>query len=96
MSKWTNVPYGDSRNPGVWDTGNGAIRTVEENRDYPGIERVTVASYCGRTYDNRRYYRLADRLGESFDTVGQAEKARRDSRQSSLGPGFWNDGEEAW
>jgi hypothetical protein len=26
---WKPVNYGDDRNPGVWDTGNGSLRNQE-------------------------------------------------------------------
>ena len=45
--------------PGVYDTGTGALKTIEANPGFPGIERVTITSYCGRHEDDRRYYRLA-------------------------------------
>jgi hypothetical protein len=75
MTKWTRVSYGMRENPGVWDTGNGALRYVDEHAAYPGIERVTVRSYCGRDSDNGRYYRLADDADQTFDTLAQARTA---------------------
>ena len=78
MSKWTRVNYGCDTNPGTWDTGNGAIKTVCENPAYPGVERVTVSSYCGRTSDNGRYYRLADEPSRTFATLQQAARAVRE------------------
>lgn len=56
---WTlDTTIGNTENPGVQDTGNGALATYEVSRDYPGIRRVTVRSYCGRRSDDRRYYSL--------------------------------------
>ena len=62
--------------PGVYDTGTGAIRTVEENPGFPGIQRVTVRSYCGRIEDDCRYYRLAADPGRRFPTLAAALAAR--------------------
>jgi hypothetical protein len=76
-SNWRSVSYGCRENPGVWDTGNGAMRYVEENPAYPGVERVTVRSYCGRTCDNARYYRLADDTGQTFESLREAQAALR-------------------
>jgi hypothetical protein len=71
-NRWVSVSYGCRENPGVWDTGNGALRMVDECAAYPGIERVTVSSYCGRTYDDTRYYRLAGRPERTFKTLAEA------------------------
>lgn len=73
MSKWKNVSYGCDTNPGVWDA-NGALTTIEENSEHPGVERVTVASYCGRDTDDCRYYRPAKGEGV-YDTIAQAQRA---------------------
>lgn len=75
-SKWTLVKYGCRENPGIFDTGNGAIRSIEESPAYPGIERVTVSSYCGRDYDNGRWYRPT-KTEQSFATIAEARKAAR-------------------
>ena len=77
MSKWTRVKYGCDQNPGCWDTGNGAIQTVCECSTYPGVERVTIESYCGRNSDNRRYYRLAADTSMEFKSLEKAVKAAR-------------------
>lgn len=54
---WTrNEKIGNRENPGVQDTGNGALATYEISAAYPGVQRVTVRSYCGRRGDDRRYY----------------------------------------
>lgn len=63
------------------DTGNGAIRTIETSPAYPGIERVTVRSYCGRSSDNCRYYRLASDTSRTFDTLAQAFECGRERRR---------------
>ncbi len=61
MSQWQPVARGCRENPGVWDTGNGAIKRVEENPAYPGIERVTVSAYArGREYQDGRWYVRTD------------------------------------
>ena len=62
--------------PGVYDTGTGAIKTVESNPGIPGIERVTITSYCGRHADDRRYYRLAADRTRTFPTLQEALAAR--------------------
>ena len=56
---WYSADCGCRENPGQYDTGNGAIATVEQCDAFPNIQRVTVQSYCGRSSDNRRYYRYA-------------------------------------
>ena len=62
--------------PGVYDTGTGALKTIEANPGFPGIERVTITSYCGRPEDDRRYYRLAADRSRSFPTLQEALAAR--------------------
>jgi hypothetical protein len=62
--------------PGVYDTGTGALKTIEANPGFPGIERVTITSYCGRHEDDRRYYRLAADRTRTFPTLEQALAAR--------------------
>lgn len=47
---------GCRENPGVMDTGNGAIVTVDVCARC-GMERAIVRSYCGRTRDNRIQFR---------------------------------------
>lgn len=74
---WKPVNYGDDRNPGVWDTGNGSLRYVADNADYPGIERVTIRSYCGRNAEDCRFYRLTDDPDQTFDTLNKAQRAWR-------------------
>lgn len=74
---WTPAPYGLPENPGVFDTGNGALRTIERCADFPGVERVTVKSYCGRTDDDCVYYRLETAAGTTFDTLAGAIEAAR-------------------
>ena len=62
--------------PGVYDTGTGALKTIEANPGFPGIERVTITSYCGRHADDRRYYRLAADRTRTFPTLQEALAAR--------------------
>lgn len=40
MKTWKPAPYGMRDNPGVFDTGNGAIKTIEERDAHPGVERA--------------------------------------------------------
>jgi hypothetical protein len=40
----------------------------------PGIERVIVRSYCGRTYDNCEFFRLADDKTQTFPTLAAARR----------------------
>ncbi|NLF55118.1 MAG: hypothetical protein GX576_12120 [Thauera phenolivorans] len=63
--------------PGVYDTGSGAIRTIEANPGFPGIERITIRSYCGRRQDDRLYYRLCAEPDRMFDTLEAALAARK-------------------
>jgi hypothetical protein len=59
----------------VYDTGTGALKTIEANPGFPGIERVTITSYCGRHADDRRYYRLAaDRTRTFPDPPGSPRR----------------------
>ncbi|WP_298621069.1 hypothetical protein [uncultured Zoogloea sp.] len=62
--------------PGVYDTGTGAIRSIEDNPGFPGIQRVTVQSYCGREEDNCRYFRLTTDPRRRFATLEAALAAR--------------------
>lgn len=64
---------GCTENPGVVDTGNGALKTIEVSDQAPGILRITVESYCGRSSDNERYYRSAD--GRCHKTLAAALRA---------------------
>lgn len=73
---WTPAAYGLKEQPGVFDTGTGAIQIVEANPGFPGIQRVTIRSYCGRTEDDRRYYRLTADPRRVFDTLEEALAAR--------------------
>ena len=72
----TDDPFGFRERPGVYDTGTGAIKTVEANRGIPGIERVVIRSYCGRTQDNRVFYRLSADRSREFATLAEAFAAR--------------------
>ncbi len=63
--------------PGVYDTGTGAIKTIEANPGFPGVERITVRSYCGRSDDDSRYYRLTAEPGRVFRTLEEAGAARK-------------------
>lgn len=69
-------PFGFREHPGVYDTGTGAIKIVEANRGIPGIERVVIRSYCGRTQDNRVFYRLSADHSREFATLAEAFAAR--------------------
>jgi hypothetical protein len=78
-AKWVRVGYGCDQNPGVWDIG-GAIKTVCENASYPGVERVTISSYCGRN-DDCRFYRIVggdpkQQFSRLQDAVGALRKMR--------------------
>ncbi len=70
-------PYGLRERPGVYDTGTGAIKTVESNPGIPGIERVIIRSYCGRTQDNRIFFRLSANRQQEFATLAEALAARK-------------------
>jgi hypothetical protein len=50
---------------------------VADNADYPGIERVTIRSYCGRNAEDCRFYRLTDDPDQTFDTLNKARRAWR-------------------
>jgi len=47
---------------------------VDVNPKYPGVQRVSVESYCGRDNDDKVYYEVID-TGERFDTIKAARKA---------------------
>ena len=78
---------GCSENPGVFDTGNGALRYHEINEDHPLVERVRVEYYArGRGQDSTMYSPLVGRHVQSarqppneFPTVAAAEAAARES-----------------
>lgn len=70
-------PYELKERPGVYDTGTGAIKTVETNPGIPGIERVIIRSYCGRTQDNRVFFRLSADRKREFATLAEALAARK-------------------
>lgn len=70
-------PYGLRERPGVYDTGTGAIKTVESNPGIPGIERVIIRSYCGRAQDNRIFFRLSANRQQEFATLAEALAARK-------------------
>lgn len=72
MTKWTRVDYGCHENPGVFDTGNGALRFIDENRDYPGIERVTVEPYAAGRGNGCVYYRSVANPDRTYATLRQA------------------------
>lgn len=73
----TPARYGLKEKPGVYDTGTGAIMTIEANPGFPGVERITVTSYCGRYEDDCRYYRLTADPGRVFSTLEDAIAARK-------------------
>ena len=62
--------------PGVYDTGTGALETIEANPGFPGILRISVRSYCGRHEDDCRYYRLTADPTRRFATLEEALAAR--------------------
>lgn len=62
--------------PGVYDTGNGAIKKIEANPGFPGIQRVIVRSYSGRWQDDRLYYRLTAQPERRFASLAEAIAAR--------------------
>lgn len=70
-------PNGLEERPGVYDTGTGAIKTVDTNPGLPGIERVIIRSYCGRTQDNRIFFRLSADRRREFATLAEAFAARK-------------------
>jgi hypothetical protein len=70
-------PYGLRERPGVYDTGTGAIKTVESNPGIPGIERVIIRTYCGKAQDNRIFYRLSANRQQEFATLAEALAARK-------------------
>jgi len=72
---------GCSENPGVFDTGNGALRYHEINEDHPLVERVRVEYYArGRGQDSTMYSPLVGRHeAQSYPTVAAAEAAARES-----------------
>ncbi len=73
--KWVRrQDIGCKENPGTFDTGNGAMMFVDVNPKYPGVQRVSVESYCGRDNDDKVYYEVID-TGERFDTIKAARKA---------------------
>jgi hypothetical protein len=76
--QWVPAPYGAQDNPGVFDTGNGALMFIERNEAFPGLERVEIRSYCGRPNDNRLFYRLASDHTAHFISVKGARRYLRD------------------
>lgn len=70
-------PHELRERPGVYDTGTGAIKTVETNRGIPGVERVIIRSYCGRFQDNRIFFRLSSDRSREFATLADALAARK-------------------
>jgi hypothetical protein len=53
---WTrNTTIGNATNPGVQDTGTGALAIYEINSAYPGVQRITVRPYAGRGATTRYY-----------------------------------------
>jgi hypothetical protein len=51
--------------------------TIEANPGFPGVQRITVTSYCGRYEDDCRYYRLTADPGRVFSTLEDAIAARK-------------------
>jgi hypothetical protein len=52
---WRRAQWGCTENPGVTDTGNGAILIADICR-HCAVQRSKIRSYCGRTRDNRTTY----------------------------------------
>ena len=52
-------PYGFRERPGVYDTGTGAIKTVESNPGIPGIEKFKKTGFLKESADAAT---LADRV----------------------------------
>jgi len=73
---WLPAAYGLKEQPGIYDTGTGAIEIVEANPGFPGIQRITIRSYCGRPQDDRRFYRLTSDPRSTFTTLEEALAAR--------------------
>ncbi|MBS0551350.1 MAG: hypothetical protein JSS47_02300 [Proteobacteria bacterium] len=73
---WIPATYGLKEQPGIYDTGTGAIQIIEANPGFPGIQRVTIHSYCGRRRDRRPFYRLASDPQRIFATLEEAVAAR--------------------
>ncbi|MBS0512203.1 MAG: hypothetical protein JSR42_13635 [Proteobacteria bacterium] len=73
---WIPATYGLKEQPGIYDTGTGAIQIIEANPGFPGIQRVTIHSYCGRSGDDRRFYRLTSDPQRIFATLEEAVAAR--------------------
>jgi hypothetical protein len=74
---WIPAVCATRERPGVYDTGTGAIKTIEANPGFPGIQRVTIRSYCGRPQDDRRYYRLTSDPQRVFASLEAALAARK-------------------
>lgn len=64
---------GNRENPGIQDTGNGALAVYETAPDCPGIQRVTVRPYARPGHGSRRWYQTAD--GRRWDTLSAARRA---------------------
>ena len=70
--KWErDTTCGMEENPGVFDTGNGALKYYDVNPNYPGIVRVTVESYCGRTDEDDRWY-MVESTRREYRTLSEA------------------------
>jgi hypothetical protein len=52
------------------------LSCVQLNASYPGIERISTETYCGRTSDNKLRYRVSGR-DEQFRTLREAVRASR-------------------
>lgn len=67
---WIASTQGLSENPGVWDTGNGAMRYREICAC--GAQRERIRSYCGRGGDTTHIMRA----GEPGYSITDAQQAR--------------------
>jgi len=52
------------------------MKFVDINPKYPGIQRISVESYCGRDYEDKVYYEIIG-TNERFDTLKKAVSATR-------------------
>ena len=77
MKNWTkDQSVGCKENPGVEDTGNGAMRYHYVNPAFPGVQYVVKESYCGRDSDNEKYFLIV--AGDKFcKTLAEVKKALR-------------------
>lgn len=80
---WSAKQCGLKENPGVYDTGNGALRILLVSRDYPGVTRVEFRSYCGREAD-ADWYEADELPGYRYATPEKCAEANRDARAQRI------------